>query len=307
MARFKKNRRGVSSVIICVYLALIMLVLGVSLFSAIEISTNSSIAQLRLNQERSQEAVLVKVGGLSVVNDKIDTITVNNTGSIMEKISGIYIGSIFIKDPSIYISPQESKAISISDKSISYSSNEYNSLLITTERGTAFSSVIADLDPKSSPGAEQSTVYGPIRLIFEQFYYTPFINEFTLSDLISSTWKEAWAVPPATDLIWRIRIQNVAEENIQINDKSSLTLISNTGGDMYVYYVDTSCSDLTIKPKDYATIYFAWGSPDADKPTNQIPKPPNPRAFITFLVLEGQVGNIPLGQTIPFEAVLVSK
>jgi hypothetical protein len=66
---------------------------------------------------------------------------------------------------------------------------------------------------------------------------------------------------------------------------------------------------MIIEPKEYANIYFAWGLPNPDSRTQSKATSTlstnDLRAFITFLVFEGQYGLTPIGETIPFEAVLV--
>ena len=111
--------------------------------------------------------------------------------------------------------------------------------------------------------------------------------------------------------IWRLRIQNIDQRTITLDSKSCLVL-KNTGTlklSPATYYVDSVCSDLTIEPREYSTLYFVWKASDpVSRSQNDVEVIPNDNnaACISFLVLQGDIGDVPLGQTIPFEAVFIS-
>ena len=295
---------------------MIGIILGIALFSSLQISATSNIERLDIEQEKEQETILLQIGSISVTEDDyIENIRVNNTGSITVRIRGIYIGSNLIIDPSTYqntyINPQENLELEIYGNGIqiSFSDNKFSTISITTERGTKYSDLIYNLFSNPNGGGDD-TVYGPLRLLFEEFHWKPFVDQFN-SSYLSSNWNEGWKVPENTYLIWRVRIQNVGNRIIDLRNGNAtcLTLISDEGGKRWTYYIDPEYSDMTIEPKEYAKIYFAWAQPNPTSrrqneatstlSTNDL------RAFISFLVFEGKYGQIPIGETIPFEAVLV--
>lgn len=315
--KMSRSRKGVASIFMAIYLALTVLVLGISLFSAHQIYNTSTVERLKIEQEKEQEAILLQVGSITLTEDFIDTITVNNTGSITVRIRGIYIDSALILDPSTmgntYINPQESLSMKIyGNADVSYTDNKFSILTITTERGTSFSEIIENLFPKTKGGETTDTIYGPIRLIFEEFHWTYYSSGFDLNFLRSATWREGWKAPPKDEIIWRVRIQNVDRDGriIKLGNCSCLTLVSNEVGSRYTFYIDTESSDLTLRPKETPSpVYFVWqkaGTTTNPTETPQGTGPGSSRTCITFLLFEGQIGSVPLGETIPFEAVFVS-
>jgi hypothetical protein len=311
------NKRGISSIFLTIYLALIVVTLGVTLFSSIQISRISMIEKLRIAQEKEQEAILLQIGSITVVNNIIDSIRVNNTGSITVRIRGIYIGYNLVKDLSTtneYINPQENRTIGISDANVPLSVNEFLPITVTTERGTIFTKIIHDLLGSSTGGQSEDTIYGPIKLIWDQFHWTYFSNNFDLQFLRSAgtIWYGGWNLVPNDYVIWRIRIQNVDKYNreIQLENKSSLVLVSNEVGSVFTFHIDMLCSDRIIQPSEYVTVYFVWQTPEPSSrvqssatKTPQVTGPNGARTCITFLLLEGIIGDTPLGETIPFQAV----
>jgi hypothetical protein len=277
------------------------------------------IEKLRIEQEKEQEAILLQTGSITVANNIIDSINVTNTGSITVRIRGIYIGYNLVDDLSTtkaYINSQESREINIGDANVSLSVNEFLPLTITTERGNSFTKIIHELLGSSTGYQGGDTIYGPIKLIWDQFHWTYFSNNFDLQFLKSAgtIWHGGWNVVPNNYVIWRIRIQNVDKYNreIQLGNKSSLILVSNEVGSVNTYYIDMQCSDNIIQPNKYVAIYFVWQTPEPTSrvqnnaaKTPQTTGPNGARTCITFLLIEGKIGDTLLGETIPFQAVLL--
>jgi len=183
-----RNRKGVSSVFIALYLALILTMIGSTLFYALQTSNATSVERLQIEQEKEQESLLLQIDSITVTNNLIDTITVNNTGSITVRIKGIYIGSSLVLDPSAfqdtYINPQNSLTIDLLGYvNVPFAENKYNTITITTERGTQFTQIIANLFPKIVNGMQIDTTYGPLKLIFEEFHWTEFKSNFDMNYL----------------------------------------------------------------------------------------------------------------------------
>ena len=310
------NKRGISSVFITIYLALIVITLGVTLFSSIQISNISIVGKLRIEQEKEQEVILLEIGSITVVNDKIESIRVNNTGSITVRIRGIYIGLNLVRDLSTinaYINPQKSREIVIGDANVPLGLNEFLPITITTERGNRFTKIIHDLLGNPTGDQTGDSICGPIKLIWDQFHWTSFSANFDLLFLRSANtiWHGGWTVVPSSYVIWRIRIQNVDQQNreIQLGNQSSLVLVSNEVGAKYTYYLDMPCSQRIIQPNEYSTLYFVWQTPEPTSRTQSSASSTpqlTARTCLTFLLFEGKIGDTSLGQTIPFQALLIS-
>ena len=259
-------------------------------------------------QIKQQEAIFLQIGAITYSDDFIQNITINNNGSIPVVISSVYIDQEFLKNPNLLIKPLDSADVNLGELNVSYSQNLFNTLMITTERGTKFSAVIKDLEETDPNSVE--TIYGPIRLIFEEFHWTDFQDQFSNHYVDTAIWYEGWKAPPGDYVIWRLRIQNIDQRTITLESKSCLVLRNTLlGQSPATYYIDSACSDLTIEPREYATLYFVWQSSDpSSRNQNNAMNIPNAAdaASITFLILQGHIGELPLGQTIPFEAVFIS-
>jgi hypothetical protein len=236
----------------------------------------------------------------------IQKITVNNTGTIPVKITAVYINSLYVTDPQLLIKPQASGDINVQNLALSYNANVFKTLTITTERGTKYSAVIKDLE--NTEFSSLDTIYGPIRLIFEDFKWTAFRDNFDVNYLNSANWTDGWKVSPSSCVIWRMRIQNIDINTINLGTKCCFVLRGPfSSQSLPVFYVDVPTSDLQIKPREYSSIYFVWKQPDVTARTQNSASnlPSGSTATISFLVLEGSIGNKPLGETIPFEAVFI--
>lgn len=305
---FRHDKKAVSSVFMAVFIAIMVMVLGLSLLTSLEIGTSSSIQKLKLAQTRNQESILVQRGSITIVNDIIQSIRVNNTGSILSRISGVYIDSQFVANPGIYVNSQGSATIDLSGKAIPYSKNKFSSITITTERGTSFTSTIVDLEPAST--TLQGTVYGPLRLMFDEFHWTYHKDNFDSNYLRSAKWNPGWLAPGNAYVIWRIRVQNVDDqaERITIGKYSAISIIANEGINRQIFFIDQRTSDFSIKYREYATLYFVWSSPDAAGRTQSyVNKLPADQHSMTFLIMHGKIGDTIFGETIPFEATLTTK
>jgi hypothetical protein len=305
---FLNQKKGASSVIMAVFLILVVLTLNVSVFSSIQISSNYLVENLQHTQEKEQEAIRLGTGSLIVENDLIKKIIVNNTGSILITIRALYVDSEFVFDPKVNINPQESAIINI-DKEVSFSSNKYKLLAITTERGTKVTSIVRDLSSSVLEGGD-SSVYGPLRFIYDEFHWTIFTDNFDKNYLKTTTWNDGWKVPPNIYAIWRIRVQNVDVRNLnyKFGENTIFAIMITDGGQRSYYYIDVQCSDISIRPREYADLYFVWSEPAPSSRTSQRANRiiNTEGTYLNFLVLEGKIGNTDIAQTIPFHAVLIS-
>ena len=170
--KIAKNKKGLTSVFLAVFLVIIIISLTASLFASIRISATTSLQVLDQEQQKQQEAIFLEIGAITFSDNIIQEISVKNTGSIPVVISAIYIDKEFLRNPELLIKPLETGDIDLSDLGLSYSENLFNTLMVTTERGTKLSVVIKDLEETDPNSVE--TIYGPIRLLFEEFHWANF-------------------------------------------------------------------------------------------------------------------------------------
>src|SRR5512138_1483050 len=128
--KLRANKKGVSSIFMAVFILLITFVLSVSLFTAIGISGKSTLEVLEQEREKQQEGIFLQIGSIKFSNNIIQSIRVNNTGSIPVQISAVYINAQFLKNPELLIKPQESAEIPVSNLAIPYLANRFNELIV---------------------------------------------------------------------------------------------------------------------------------------------------------------------------------
>src|SRR5512136_730726 len=116
-----KNKKGVSSLFIAIYVALLAVIILSTLFIGLSISQSSIASYSKIEQERTQEKILIR--GPRALNvtpgGVVESLLINNTGGITARIRALYIGGEFICDPSAYpgdsyISSQSSLYVNLS-------------------------------------------------------------------------------------------------------------------------------------------------------------------------------------------------
>jgi len=314
-----KNKRGVSSLFVSLYLAILAISLISMLFIAISISSTSLAERMKIEQERMQES-LVFTGpeALNITAGSIvHCIRVNNSGSIAVRIRALYIDEKFICDPSrfqgdAYINPGESlwirlypnvnPPIILNDTTI----NAY--WTVTTERGTRASEIGAKLKwgEPYIPYTPNKFYFGPLMIIFDMFHWRSG----------SGPWRNGWTIPKGTkDVTWRILLVNIDDRTIKVTDTSCLTLISNDNSpkDPLPWYIDPTLSQTTFKPGIFNFVYYTWSKPYSKGGASKqaVTGMGESTTCINFLTFFGSFiganGSLtPFGQTIPFEAVLVT-
>jgi hypothetical protein len=128
-------------------------------------------------------------------------------------------------------------------------------------------------------------------------------------------WNSGWSIPSkAKDVTWRILLTNVDNRTITITEDSDFSLVGNTGQSNWVlnWYVDPETTQMTFVPGRYYSVYYKWSSPYSSSDNRITDISLNPETpclnFLTFTgSFEGLDGSTTaFGQTIPFEAVLVT-
>ena len=316
MRRFRKlsrNKRGISSIFIAIYLSIIGVLLISTLFAAQVISRSSLTDYLKIEQDRRQENIQIT----KLVTDSNDTnflyIQVNNTGAITVRIRALYIGGEFKFDPSMlegdaYIEAKEALDITLVPP-IPFDGDLLNAQwAVTTERGTRSSALGMDLwEETGGPSYTPNKFYcGPLMLLFDMFHWRSG----------DGPWNSGWSIPKsATDVTWRILLTNVDTRPITITDPSCFTLVGNEQQQNKIvsWFVNPELGSLTFMPGHFYFVYYTWTKPYSAS-GKQIQKP-NALTVgipcINFLTFTGYFTELNgtttiFGQTIPFEAVLIT-
>jgi Flp pilus assembly pilin Flp len=313
LRRFKRNKRGVSSIFIAIYLALIVVLLISTLYAAQVISRSSLTDYLKIEQDRRQENIQI-TNLVTDTNDRYFTsIQINNTGAIMVRIKALYVNDTFKFDPSelegdSYIEPKEARNFTLVPPIIFEGDLLNAEWAVTTERGTRSSDICMNLwEETSGPVYTPNKFYfGPLMLVFDMFHWR------------SSTgaWKSGWSIPKsATDVTWRILLANVDSRPITLTDRSCFTLVGNEQQQNKIvsWFVNPELETLTFLPGHYYFVYYTWASPYSAH-SNTVQKP-NALTVgipcINFLTFTGYFTELngtqtAFGQTIPFEGVLIT-
>ena len=317
----EKNKRGVSSIFIAIYLSLIGIILIAALFAGQVISRASLTEYLKIEQDRRQEYFqIIKL--IDTDNINFTTIQVKNTGAITVRLRALYVGGKFKFDPSLlpddaYIEPKEALNITL-DPPIPIDDNSLNSQwTVTSERGTRSSELGKNLwEDTSGPIYSPNKFYfGPLMLIFDMFHWKS--GEGTDWKNVQYDWNNGWYIPAKTkDVTWRILLTNVDNRTITITENSDFSLVVNDIQQNKVqnWYVDPNhqAGNITLLPGFYYFIYYTWSKPFSESGSSYQEINFNPwdpcLNFLTFTgVFEELDGSTsPFGQTIPFEAVLVT-
>jgi len=320
LTRIIMDRKGVSPLFLSLYLAILAILLILMLFFALSISGSALTERLRIEQEKMQESiVLAGPEALKLTaGSEVHSIRVNNTGSITIRIRALYIDHKFICDPSefegdSYIESKESLWILLLYPNVNppivWNDTTMNAdWTVTTERGTKASELGANLiwGDTETPYTPKKFYFGPLMLIFDMFHWRSG----------SGPWRSGWTIPKGTkDVTWRILVVDVDDRTIIVTDTSCLTLISNDNSpkDPLPWYIDPQLSQTTFKPNIFNFVYYTWSKPFSQSGASKqgVTGMQESTTCINFLTFYGSFveanGTLtPFGQTIPFEAVLIT-
>ena len=303
-----RNRKGISSLFIAVYVSMIAVIVISTLFYDLSITNSSLNSYSRDSQERMQEKILVKA--LNASGNEIEFILVNNTGAITVRIRSIYIDGKYTCDPSefsgdSYIQPQRSKWFVLSQLHIQLNASTIlGNWTITTERGTKSSDTGKNLISNSNYNEDSNKLYfGPLLLLF---------NEFKWTNNNGVTWNDGWTIPQNPgNLIWRIRVTDIDERPIILKSSSSFAMVQNSHQSNKIARwligpANLNPQNLIMYPQVPYDLHFSLNGPNSlDYMYTPIPISSN---FLTILgsFIEQDGSYRDFGQTIPFEAVKVS-
>jgi len=318
--KFTKDKKGISPLFISLYLASIAILLISMLFFAVEVSSSGLNSGLRIEQERMQERiVMVGPEALELAEGSVvERLRVDNVGSITVRIRALYIDSEFICDPSefdgdAYVEPKESLWINLSSVTppIIFDGKTVEAYwTVTTERGSRASEIGGKLkwgEPEI-PYTPNKFYFGPLMIVFDMFHWRSG----------SGPWTSGWSISKGTkDVTWRILVVNVDNRDIVLTDTCCLTLISNDNSpkDPLPWYIDPTFpyQTMTLEPGVFNFIHYTWSKPfSAGGAKRQaVSGMQELTTCITFLTFFGHFIGVngtltPFGQTIPFEAVLVT-
>jgi hypothetical protein len=318
--KFAEDKRAVSPLFISLYLALIVVLLISMLFFAVEVSSSGLNSRLKIEQERMQERILLAGPEALELTEasEVERLRVDNIGSVTVRIRALYIDHEFICDPSqfdgdAFAEPKESLWINLSSVAppIIFGGDTVNAYwTVTTERGSRASEIGGKLKwgEHDAPPTLGKFYWGPLMIVFDMFHWRSG----------SGSWTSGWSIPKGTkDVTWRILVVNVDNRDIAITDTSCLTLISNDNApkDPLPWYIDPTFpyQTMTLKPGVFNFIHYTWSKPfSAGGAKRQaVTGMQELTTCITFLTFYGQFIEAnstltPFGQTIPFEAVLVT-
>ena len=270
-----------------------------------------------MEQDRRQENIQIMRLITDSNNEFFFYLEVKNTGAITVRLRGLYINEIFVIDPSLlegdsYIEPKETLNITLIPP-IQLDGPIYGNVLnaqwtVTTERGTKSSDLGMNLwEETGGPIYAPNKFYsGPLMLLFDMFHWRSG----------TGPWKSGWSIPKsATDVTWRILLTNVDTRPITITDPSCFTLVGNEQQQNKIvsWFVDPELGDLTFMPGQYYFVHYTWTKPYSDS-SDTIQKPNALTVgipcinFLTFtgFFTEPNEDETAFGQTIPFEAVLIT-
>lgn len=307
-----KNKKGVSSIFISIFIALLSIMLISTLFASQIISSSALFSQLKLDQEKNQESLaLPSPYGIELLPDQatVKSLRVKNNGAISLRIRGLYIGGKFVCDPSedpngdTYIAPGKEKWINLNFLHENWPLQLNDTLIeslwtITTERGTRSSETGAHI------------IYGkPGEVTVPQFYIGPLMIFFDMFNWKSydGEWQGGWTIPKtAEEVTWRILVKNIDQRGLVLKTSSYFNLVCNTNvpNSVLEWYIDDDPMRLVFDSGQYHYLHFNLDKNGKAQGMNSFQEW---TSCINFLVLTGTFSDGKnIGQTIPFEAVLVT-
>jgi hypothetical protein len=283
--------------------------------------------QMKIEQERSQEKIVLTELGLTENASLVTFVRVNNTGTIGVEIRAIYetnrTMTVFLTDPSTYmestyIEPNAQLRITPPPNATFITRFQPSAkLTLVTERGTKTSDFegIIIYGPSKPPQAYNTSRYyiGPLELMFTAFYYRRIDSQTGVLDP-ADYWHPGWDIARSYGYVaWNITVRNIDNRTITINKYSSFTIVPNESppSDERTWYFDpvnkTDNTQILVTGQTEFIVY-KWSVPiDVDVKAQQIYSVPTRcLVFLTFYGLfhETDGRTTTYAQTIPFEAAI---
>ena len=310
----KQNNRGIASVFGTVFILFLVIFLASSLFISLYSYEENAQESIDLEQERVQERIVLL--SLSTKNvsgtEYLNSLLVNNTGTIITRIRAIYIDNIFICDPTdsslnpydTYINPKDYLQVQLPNNLLY---EPLSRIEVATERGiksVEYEWMLRGGNQTDSPSEIQKIYFGPLLLDFDKFYYTKYDD---LSD--PNSWKPGWSLENSIEVVWNITVTNIDDRNITINKYSGFTLVPNAEGAQRPWFIEppNGLDTLFISSNTTVSIIYIWDGPQSDTTQSVYNQNQECRIFMSFFGIfhEKDGSTKPYGQTIPFEAVLL--
>ena len=296
-----------------VYASLIALLI-VFLLLSVEISFFANYNTILQNQkiandQKAQEQL--SIANITIFNNIMTKILIENEGTVELKIRAIYLktegSSTFICDPSVYISPTGTKNIDLVPP---VQINSDSSIVAVTERGTLSKEYFIQNWEKTIYRYDtENLTIGPLRLRFESFEFSSY-NTTTRN---WGPWAPGWNPPLNAYLSWRVRVTNIGDKSIILNNRTALSLFrADNPKSEKTWYINATAPSLTeeLQINQAKNIFFTLKNPAGDITSDWLTitggEGVSTMVFLTFF---GQIvltdgTKIPYGQTIPFEAVV---
>lgn len=322
------DRRGISTVVIASLFFLILtfstLALLLSGFFGYNLAINE---EMRIEQERAQEKIILTELGLTTDALYITYVRVNNTGTIQVKIKAIYetnsTMTVFLGDPSTYMDTyiEPSQDLVIWGPNYGYITRFQPAakLTLVTERGTKTTDFegLVIYGPPKPPGPYDTSRYyiGPLELMFTSFYYRRITQDGTFdpTDLI---WHPGWSILKSYGYVaWNITIRNIENKtkDLTINTYSSFTAVPNESppSDERTWYFEPPAGqkNQSLIPGRIESVVYKWDRPKYDTGAKVQQIYSVSCRCLVFLTFYGWFNwlngtTTTYAQTIPFEAAI---
>jgi hypothetical protein len=306
MKSLKNKKNAVSTVVGSMLFLILIVFLSATLFVALYAYNSSSQEAIEIEQTRSDERIVIDQLSTDAEITQITQVGVKNLGSEAVNLAAIYVDNELIFEPFTYLGAKESVLISLPDPT-PYSPT--STITVATDWGVKSIVEEKDLVEGYQVPLNDEFYFGPLKLDFEQFYYCEVSGgSYDPEDLLPG-----WNPDPKTTCVWRITVKNIDTRDLSLSQYSCLTLIDNAGGSQSPWYIETTNTSATvpfqIQSQETVNIFYRWDNPIAQKDQSVFSNECQCRVILTFFgtfdLDDGK--KIPYGQTIPFEAVLVTK
>ena len=307
MKELKNNQKGISTVIGSMLFLILIVFLSSTLFVALYNYNDASQEVIEIEQTRSEEKIVIDELSTDAEITQITAVGVKNLGSEAVKIAAIYVDNQLIYEPSTYLGAKDSVLISLPTPT-PYSPT--STITVATDRGVRSIIEEDDLVENYQTPINNEFYFGPLKLDYEHFYF----HEVSGGDYNPDILLPGWNPNASTTLVWRINVTNVDTRDITLTKYSCLTLMDNAGGSQLPWYIERiehsdESNSSQILSQETVSIFYRWDNPTAQKDQSVFSKEAQCRVFLTFFGTFDLSDNkkIPYGQTIPFQAVLISK
>jgi hypothetical protein len=274
----------------------------------------SAQEQMKFDKERSQEKILFSQMELDEELVNISNITIANAGTIEVRIRALYVEkngtTTFISDPSTYMDTHIPPAKSLTINVQPTTPFEEANIIAATERGTKTIEYEPQLlcRPDEYKVSPSELTIGPVLLKFTDFYWRKTKNGGLDP---GDTWHDGWVIPSKTQCAWKLTVKNVDNRtsSITLNNYTSFNVQTADGQrEVRNWYLSTPSQELPFNQT--VSVIFMFESWNSNKLVSIYPNECSCKIFLTcygvFHWADGKP-DTPYAQTIPFEAIFVTK